>query len=120
MLDEQLLEELTRVSGERTYSRAVTRAMQGRGSTQGLPRFAAELWNSVRPKELGHSDRRRHDSQEGDRRRAWHRRPIPVRDDPAGAGTVQPLPRSDGGGGPGELPHREPVGGLRGGGPAGD
>jgi metal-responsive CopG/Arc/MetJ family transcriptional regulator len=28
VLDEQLLEELTRVSGERTYSRAVTKAME--------------------------------------------------------------------------------------------
>ena len=28
VLDEQLLEELTRVSGERTYSGAVTRAME--------------------------------------------------------------------------------------------
>ena len=28
MLDEHLLEELTRVSGERTYSRAVTKAME--------------------------------------------------------------------------------------------
>ena len=28
VLDEQLLAELTRVSGERTYSRAVTRAME--------------------------------------------------------------------------------------------
>lgn len=28
VLDEQLLEEVTRVSGERTYSRAVTRAIE--------------------------------------------------------------------------------------------
>jgi metal-responsive CopG/Arc/MetJ family transcriptional regulator len=28
VLDEHLLEELTRVSGERTYSRAVTKAME--------------------------------------------------------------------------------------------
>ena len=28
VLDEQLLQELTRVSGERTYSRAVTKAME--------------------------------------------------------------------------------------------
>ena len=28
MLDEQLLQEVTRVSGERTYSRAVTRAIE--------------------------------------------------------------------------------------------
>jgi Arc/MetJ family transcription regulator len=28
MLDEQLLAELTRISGERTYSRAVTKAME--------------------------------------------------------------------------------------------
>jgi len=28
VLDERLLEELTRVSGEKTYSRAVTRAME--------------------------------------------------------------------------------------------
>lgn len=28
VLDEQLLEELTRISGERTYSRAVTKAME--------------------------------------------------------------------------------------------
>jgi metal-responsive CopG/Arc/MetJ family transcriptional regulator len=28
VLDEQLLEEITRVSGERTYSRAVTRAIE--------------------------------------------------------------------------------------------
>lgn len=28
MLDEQLLKEVTRVSGERTYSRAVTRAIE--------------------------------------------------------------------------------------------
>jgi Arc/MetJ family transcription regulator len=28
VLDERLLEELTRVSGERTYSRAVTKAME--------------------------------------------------------------------------------------------
>lgn len=28
MLDEQLLEEVTRASGERTYSRAVTRAIE--------------------------------------------------------------------------------------------
>ena len=28
MLDVQLLEELTRISGERTYSRAVTKAME--------------------------------------------------------------------------------------------
>jgi metal-responsive CopG/Arc/MetJ family transcriptional regulator len=28
VLDEHLLEELTRISGERTYSRAVTKAME--------------------------------------------------------------------------------------------
>jgi metal-responsive CopG/Arc/MetJ family transcriptional regulator len=28
VLDEQLLEEVTRISGERTYSRAVTRAIE--------------------------------------------------------------------------------------------
>ena len=28
VLDEQLLEEVTRISGERTYSRAVTKAME--------------------------------------------------------------------------------------------